>query len=251
MFIDWSGAGALQVVGIHGMPQPPDAIVPALAGVEGARVGVVHLPGYGRSASLDGPYDFDTVATLLEEALGSEPTVLVGMSGGAYRALQLAQRGRLDLRGMVLIGPHPGLATEQERDGFRGFGPLLRSGADVRDLARARWLLDGEAERSEAEEVLAWMDATSREVLARECEAFADAPDLLPSLGALDLPVTLIAGEGDAAVPISLARAVHAALPAAELHVVEGAGHALTVFHGGRVAGLVHRHLSRVAGAPG
>lgn len=240
MKILWRGEGQVNVVAIPGMPQPPTAVEPFLADLDGVRVGQVQLPGYGDTGSTPSKYDFDTVATELADMIGSErPTVLVGISAGSYRALQVALAGTVELLGLVLVSPVAGLSTDDERAALRGLAALLRSQADMTDILRSRWLTEAEAATPEAATVLDWQHATSRGDLARECEGFAQAPYLLPRLRDVSVPVTILTGEHDVAVPLASARKIESALPDCALHVVRDVGHALGVFAAHRSAAVV------------
>jgi pimeloyl-ACP methyl ester carboxylesterase len=72
-----------------------------------------------------------------------------------------------------------------------------------------------------------WLDAAPSEVIAQDLEAFADAPDLVPSLSNLRIPVVARVGAADAATPVAKSEAIVRACPSASLQVVDGAGHAL------------------------
>lgn len=229
MHFDEFGGGERLVVALHGMPQAPEALHDMLRDVRDARILVAHLPGYGQTPANGG--DFDAVTEALVERIGSEPVVLLGVSGGAYRALALALAERVEVCGLVLIAPAVGPTSEEEREAFRSFGPLLRSGADLDPVLTARWLTEEEAKSPLARSVLDWGAATSRENLALECEAYAELPCLLEQLASITLPVTLMVGRHDAATPLALIRSMAAKLPLNTLHVVPDAGHAITTFH--------------------
>lgn len=160
--------------------------------------------------------------------LGVESCALVGFSSGAYRAFAVATRGIvrathiLSIAGLARISPEDAAA-------FRGFAELTRSGATFGTLAADRFLSPGfAATHPEAvEAVTGWLNNTPRDVLAAELMALIDAPDLLPALAALRIPVVARVGTRDLASPVAKSEAIAAACPAATLEVVEDAGHAL------------------------
>jgi pimeloyl-ACP methyl ester carboxylesterase len=73
---------------------------------------------------------------------------------------------------------------------------------------------------------------------ARQFAAIAVATDRTPELGELDVPTVVIHGADDPLITVSGGEATAAAIPDAELVVVEGMGH-----------DLVPRHLERIADA--
>jgi pimeloyl-ACP methyl ester carboxylesterase len=191
----------------------------------------VALPGYGSSPPLPGRYTLEAAeasiaATLL--AGGVKECAVVGFSGGAYRALSLALGRRIAVTRVFCLSGLAGLAPE-EATGFRQFAAAVRAGQDLRPLAAPRFLSPAFA-ASHPEAVRAvgdWLSAASTEVIAGELEAFADAKDLAPSLGALQIPVIARVGSADAAAPVAKSEAIAKACPSGRLEVVDGAGHAL------------------------
>lgn len=227
--VEESGApGGTPLVVLNGIPSSLDWAASFLTRVERSHhVLVPHLPGYGRSPARQ-PYGWGEVISALEEALTSklrEPALLVAFSGGVWRALELAVRGRIGVRGVLGIG---GTAhtPDAERVALRQFASALRAGFDATSIAAERFL----ATRRDAEAVAVvqrWVHATPAAALADELEAFAAEPDLLPRLASLRCPVVLRTGSADVACPPEKARAVGAVVPHARVEIVPGAGHAL------------------------
>ncbi len=246
MYVDWRGDGSGLVVGLHGMPTPPDVMWPALP-VATHRCANVHLPGYGRSPALPGPHDLRDVEDALIAQLDLDGAVLVGFSGGAWRALSLALRDDVQPAALVLMGAFARI-EDQDRPAFAGLIDALRAGVDLSGAVRDRFMTAEEQRRPEAAQVDQWMAATSGDNLADELEALLAADDLAPRLGQLDLPVLVLVGEHDAANPVPLARELAQALPRGELVVIKGAGHAAPVFQPQQVAAAVDDFLARSLG---
>lgn len=190
------------------------------------RVLVPHLPGYGQTPASK-PYSWRAVMNELETLLlerTRQPVIMVGHSAGAWRALELAARGALRVRGLLCLG-----ATAQtpgaERDALRQFAGALRAGFDPTTIAAERLL----AHRRDAEAVGAAqaMVSVAPEALADELEAFAAEPDVLPRLHGLRCPVILRTGSADASCPPAKAHAIAAAISTAHVEVIQGAGHLL------------------------
>lgn len=72
----------------------------------------------------------------------------------------------------------------------------------------------------------------------------ADANDVLPTI---EVPVCIIAAANDSLVPVEQVQRMHAALPDAEWHVVDDAGHAGLLEAGPEIAVTVRRFISRHA----
>lgn len=63
-------------------------------------------------------------------------------------------------------------------------------------------------------------------------------------LGSLEPPVCLIWGDADPLSPVAVGQALHAELPASELHVLASGTHSLARDRADEVAGLIERHLA-------
>lgn len=244
------------VVVIPGSPQP----AADLAGVAAIlarsfRVTSIDPPGYGGSAPVAGPYDIAAVGAELVAALGRagvrEP-VLVGMSAGSYRSLQIAlDHPALGVRGLALLGPLASVAPAHG-DGLRELAAAFEAGADLTDAAFAQFFSPAfvAAQPARCRDIVSRMLASApRAAIAAELRAFAAAPDLLPRLEAVRVPVYLRVGELDQATPVAYAEAIAAALPDARLDVVPGQGHLLHHEDLEGTSAALAAFLSRVHGA--
>ncbi|MFZ5442402.1 MAG: alpha/beta fold hydrolase [Myxococcota bacterium] len=227
--VETHGAGAEAVVLLHGLPSDVGwarSLTPALSAKY--RVLIPHLPGYGQTPPR-APYDWEQVREELATTLsahGASRAALVGFSGGAWRALELAASGGLAPRAVVALGGLASLTTP-ERDGFRQFATALRAGADLRPLAGPRFLARRLNDPAAVAEVQGWLSAAPASAMADELEAIALEPDLEPTLSTLSCPVLARTGTADVACPPDKARAIAVACRHATLELVEGAAHAL------------------------
>jgi 3-oxoadipate enol-lactonase len=218
---------------LHGIPSAPGDFGPLVARLaDGHRVLVPHLPGYGRTPpDAEGPSP-DTILGRLERWLldaGIARADLIGFSGGAYKAVAIALRGRVAVSRLILFAPVVGLDPDAAQS-YRNVAAAARSGAfDPRPSWLDRMASPGLAERdpATAARVLAWLDAAPPAVLCDEIEAMADAADLRPRLGDLTCRVLVCAGLVDQAVPLAWSRDVARRCRHGTLEVVEGAAHAL------------------------
>jgi pimeloyl-ACP methyl ester carboxylesterase len=192
---------------------------------------VFSLPGYGHSAALPAPYDLDRSHEVLEQAIASrvESGVrFVGFSGGGWRAIALALRGRTKVEAIACLGGLAGL-DQPGRDGLAALAALLRDEPEDARAAAASFLCPAHAQAhpEHVQEVAAWFDAISAPDLANELDAFALSADLRPKLGALHMPVLARAGALDAAVPSQASREIASSVRNGSFELVPNAGHSL------------------------
>lgn len=219
---------------LHGMPQAPDDMW-RFGGPLSERytVTVAHLAGYGRTPPWPAPYDIAAVDAALVEALreaGVREPVLIGMSMGSYRALQIAlDHPQLGVRATAHLGPLAFL-DEPSREGMRQSAAALRAGVDLTEPLVQRMFgpAYAEAHPGRCREVIAEMLASvPAEAGADELEAIAEMPDLRPRLGEIRTPVYMRVGELDPASPVAGAEEILERVPNGQLDVVPGCGHLL------------------------
>jgi 2-succinyl-6-hydroxy-2,4-cyclohexadiene-1-carboxylate synthase len=201
-----------------------DILAPALLGHDGT-------PGRPDIRSFEA--EVDRLADLIL-ARGLDRPHLAGYSLGGRLALGLLVRHPSLFRGATLIGASPGLADAGERQARarqdEEWARLLESeGLPTFVAAWAALPLWGSQAGVPARAL-----ADQRRIrlshdphgLARALRVLglAAMPDYRPTLGAIDVPVRLVAGEGDGKF-VELARFMAERLPRGELRVVAGAGH--------------------------
>jgi pimeloyl-ACP methyl ester carboxylesterase len=210
-----------------------------------ARVLIPHMPGYGKTAPRL-TFDWAAVHQELLSSLGSlgvQRPMLVGFSGGAWRALELAGEPQLGCRGVVCLSGIAALEAA-ERDGFRQFAQALRSGADLRPLAGPRFLARRVNDPEAVAAVQGWIEAVAPASLAAELDSLASQPDVLPRVGALACPLLVRNGTSDLVCPPAKARAVSDAARDGQLELVEGAGHALMLEDADQTVTAVTRFIA-------
>lgn len=213
------------------------------------------LPGHGRSADWDGTGDYtglcaDIAATLI----GDEPVDLIGHSGGAVAALQLALDMPENVRTLTLIEPVL-FAVVRDTPAWE---------RHVEAMAPYKAALDaGDRERAAEAFTAIWgtgkpwdqLDEEARQYLADRIHLIdAGMPALADDnfgildegrLEALDLPVMIVIGTESPPVIAEIAEAIAARLPDVGLAEVPGAGHLMTATHPAQLAGLVDVNLGR------
>ncbi len=246
MHLEEHGQGP-SVVLLHGAPSSLDVFDPLVAALtKRYRVLVPHLPGYGKSPA-PVPYTWANTQRELQSLLQRHThgrAVLVGFSGGAYRAMHLALARHLDLAGLVLLAGSAQLDAV-ERDGLRQFAAALRSGLDTRPIAAPRFLSKRINDPEAIASVQSWITASSPSALAAELDAQATEPDLIDRLGVIECPVLLRVGAADQASPPAKSEAIAAKLANATVEVVPDVGHALLLEDEAGTVASVERFMRR------
>lgn len=244
LFIGDSGRGPAVVL-LHGTPSAPDDFQPLIDVLAPRhRVLVPHLPGYGKTPRDAAHGSLDRLIARLEEGIASKgisEAAVVAFSGGAYKAVAMALRGRVKVERLALLAPVIGLDPPVAQ-AYRDMIAAVRAGAfDPRPTWLDRMASPGFAKRDPAgaARIVAWLDAVPLSVLCDELVAVADAPDLRPRVAELGCPLLMAAGTADHAVPFAGSKGV-AALSSRSVFVpIEGAGHALLIEAPDGVVGLL------------
>ncbi|MGH9284948.1 MAG: alpha/beta fold hydrolase, partial [Acidimicrobiales bacterium] len=195
----------------------------------------------------------DDAASLIE-ALGLAPCLLVGSSGGAVVAFEVARRHRHLLRGTVLsepplFGVEPGagrafmgqLAPRLEQALAEG-GPAAGVDAFFSFVCPGLWsaIEEGRKDRYRANAGIGFADLKAPPI------------DLEPAdLAAIDLPVLVLAGTASHPAFGSVARRLAAGLPDARFVELEGSGHVTYAERPDAFARAVAAFATEIAGQAG
>ncbi|WP_219894859.1 alpha/beta fold hydrolase BchO [Aquisediminimonas profunda] len=215
------------------------------------------LPGHGFSVAqgsrgLTLVRSASNVAALLD-TLAISPAVIVGHSAGAAIAVRMAIDGLVQperihaLNGALL--PFPGIAAKL----FPAMAQMLFVNPLVPRLFALQARISGEVGRFLARSTGSQIDAAGAEFYARllrtsgHCAAALgmmanwDLDSLARDLPDLRVPLTLIHGEKDAAIPIKVSRDVSAIVTGAQLVALPGLGHLAHEESPQRVADIIGR----------
>lgn len=208
------------------------------------RLVVVDLPGFGRSPMPPeaGLWTVEAMARILAEVLerisSGRPVILMSHSVGGALALRLALMGRaggLCVSGMIAIAPGFGFTRKELHRLQHAFFP--RSVAEVQELIMR--IAHGRASDHSPGAPQPISDRIARALLHRWSGAglrmlahhtLSNPDAAIVGIGALRrcrVPVLLIHGSEDRILPPGHARRIQRALPGAEVHIIDGAGHAL------------------------
>jgi proline iminopeptidase len=255
LYVDVEGAGLRiedgtpvirpTIVALHGGPGFDQAYLrPDLAPLADlGQLVFLDLRGQGRSAkvapqtcTLEQMAD-DVLAACAH--LGIDRPTLLGHSAGGFVALHAALRGPEAVGRLVLCHTSAALAGEPDPD-----GPTLLERAGPAAVAVAERLFAGDMSEATQEEFarvvgpyyaapghedvparLFPLSPLNREVAEHFFTTLAAHYDLRPHLGRIAVPTLVVAGAHDWVCPPSASRAIAAAVPGAELHVLPDAGH--------------------------
>jgi pimeloyl-ACP methyl ester carboxylesterase len=196
------------------------------------------------------------VALAKLDRYGVERAVIVGHSLGAGVAAWLAVLHPERVRALVLASPGANTAALAGFDrvlaspivGSALCAILLASVGGALATPTVRRLLDRRLGLGQP-----FMRAGSRMLLrpsawrsfvVEQRALFRDLPALEARLREIAAPTTVISGTADKVVPPHAARRLASQIPAAELQLIEGAGHLLPHQHGDAIAAIVARYAT-------
>jgi len=203
---------------------------------------------HGATEATPDPFTYwDSAADLLGllDHLGVGRAVLAGMSQGGFLSLRAALTAPQRVRALVLIDTQPGVENPATLPIYNQLIELWTAPGDppqeVLDTVAAIILgagYDGAA---------AWQDRWRAISDAAVVQAYATLTgredDVQPRIAELTMPALVVHGADDLAIPADVGRAFAAALPDAELVVVDGAGHAANLTHPDAVNAALKRFL--------
>lgn len=192
-------------------------------------------PGAGRSSDPPPSFGLPDFAECLAgfvAALGLDRPHVAGFSFGAALALQLFGRRPGLPSSLILAGGYAGWAGSLPPEVVE---ERLATSLRAAELAPARFvdtlLPTMFSSSASAERVAGFAAAVGRfhpagfQAMARAVAA-ADLRDVLPGI---DVPTLLLTGDEDERSPVTVAEALHAAIPASRLVVMSGVGHVSSV----------------------
>ncbi len=243
---DSGGSGAALVL-VHGLGGDSNSFSPLMDRLGGYRVLRPDLPGAGRSALRPGRAGLKGLASAVRDALraaGVERAHLAGHSMGSLICQHLAADAPGSVLSLTLFGP------------ILEPAPAARRALEERAETAQREGMARIAERTSSESVAvasgdagALARAFVRASLMRQdpagyawhCRALAWAG--AADHGAIACPTMLIAGESDPVAPVATAETLKDRIGGAELEILPGIGHWMTIEMPGRSADALTRHL--------
>jgi pimeloyl-ACP methyl ester carboxylesterase len=240
------------VVLLHGLGGSRIAWEPQLAALgDRWRVVAWDMPGYGASASPDGPLSFgalaDAVAQLID-LVAAERAHVVGLSFGGMVAQHAALRHPDRVASLALLSSSPafGLDGTTAQDWRAARLAPLDAGRTPSDFADD--VLRAIAGPHISPEALAGQRAAMERISADGLRAAIDClvtHDTRADLPRIAAPALVLAGALDEETPVTYAQVLADGIPGARLEVIEGAGHLLSAEAPDAVNALLAEHLER------
>lgn len=227
---------------LHAFPLAADMWQPQLAdALSSWRVIAPDLRGFGGSSpddtggqvpSPEAPFSIEDLAgdvlSLLDH-LRISTAVVCGLSMGGYVAFAIHRLAPQRLRGLVLADTRPDPDTEAGREGRRGMlATLARDGTPAVAEAMLPRLLGRTSHASRpdlVERVRTLIVAQPAPAVGAAIVRLMTRPDSTATLGAIDCPVLIVAGEEDEITGPEVARQMHGQVAGAELALIRHAGH--------------------------
>lgn len=247
IYYELHGAGQ-PVLFIHGFPLSSKLWEPLIEPMkDDYRLILPDLRGFGQSegsaeASM-GRYAED-LAALLDEIGEEGPVVLVALSMGGYIAFEFFRRFPERVHALVLADTrHQADDEAGRRNRHTSAEKALAEGSQA--------IADEMAEKLFARQAPDTLRAQWREIMAKTApqsiaaaqRAMAARPDSTETLARVNRPTLIVVGEEDRLTPPEAARQMQAALAAAELEIVPGAGHMTPVEQPQRFVALLQQFL--------
>jgi YbgC/YbaW family acyl-CoA thioester hydrolase len=228
--LDEAGQSGVPVLFVHGYPLDRTMWRAQLEGITGHHLLAPDLRGFGVSPLGGGGTTLaqhaDDLAALLD-VLEINQVVFAGLSMGGYLAFEFLRRHRDRVRGLVLMDTKAEADDEAGRAGRdAAIVKVAEEGAGAIAAAMGEKLFAQGTPPNVREAMARQMAGSSVSGIMAALVAMrdrADSTDLLPSLAGL--PTLVIVGAEDQLTPPAAAERMVAAIPGAELVVVEGAGH--------------------------
>jgi pimeloyl-ACP methyl ester carboxylesterase len=192
-------------------------------------------PGCGQSSDPSGPFGTSEVALVLAgfiEELGLEQPHVLGLSWGSGIALELYRVAPTLPRSLVVASGYAGWAGSLSKEALaQRLDAYLTASRRPPDEALREWgagLFSPTAPQELIDEVLAISSEFHPGALAELARSFAET-DLRPVLPTIQVPTLVLHGDADTRSPLSVGRALHAAIPGAQLVVLPDVGHVSNV----------------------
>jgi pimeloyl-ACP methyl ester carboxylesterase len=214
---------------IHAFPVDAEMWEPQVSALRGEiDVLAPSLPGFGGTPPGEDVMTMDAAADAVAAELdraGVDRAVVGGLSIGGYVAFSLWRRHRTRVAGLALADTRAEPDDDAGRERRRGVAEKARTQGSGPIAEEPPPLLSDGADAELWDRVKAMIRRQPGEAIAAASLGMAERPDSRPILAEIDVPVTVIVGSADALTPPPMSESMAAAIPVAELVVLEGAGH--------------------------
>lgn len=207
--------------------------------------------GQGRSEVTETGYDLEQLtqdAVAFIEALDVGAVHFVGLSMGGFIGMRLASRRPELLKSLTLMCTSAD--TESNRLKYSLMTLVFQLGGRKLIHKRLMKVLFGktflsdpgrQSEKERWSQHLLHLPTT----ISKSVSAVIHRSGVADELSTIELPVLILAGEEDMAIPVEKARSLHERITGSVLHIIPGSGHSITIEQPDVVNRLMEEFLSR------
>lgn len=202
------------------------------------QVVLIDLPGHGQSEAI-ACFDLEHLSAEIIKVVPEEPCCWLGWSLGATIVLDIYQRFPEKYLALVLLAGNPHFIGVDDWPGMNSeFFKAFRSSIEKNgDSALLRFLLlqlegsnKAKALAKKLKQAFLQYEIPSKDTLLDGLDILRNA-DLRMAFSATKCPVSLILGENDGLVPVSVGQVMQEILSGSQLNVIKGAGHVPFMSH--------------------
>lgn len=207
--------------------------------------------GQGRSEVTETGYDLEQLtqdAVAFIEALNVGAVHFVGLSMGGFIGMRLASRRPELLKSLTLMCTSAD--TESNRLKYSLMTLVFQLGGRKLIHKRLMKVLFGktflsdpgrQSEKERWSQYLLHLPTT----ISKSVSAVIHRSGVADELSSIELPVLILAGEEDMAIPVEKARSLHERITGSVLHIIPGSGHSITIEQPDVVNRLMEEFLNR------
>ncbi len=255
-YLEGGASDGPTVLFIHGFSDSKDSFVEvAQAFVDGHRVVLLDLPGFGEATSpLDFHYDLDAFAGVVAgfcEAIGLSEFHVVGSSLGGAVAVQLTLDHPAWIRSVTLVGaaglrmPTPSLLQRRLDEGDNPFvaHTVEEHGAFMQLVLERQPPIPGPIRLHMADEFIA-RAGLNEKIMA---DLLVGDQDLTPRLPEIDVDTLVLWGDCDRVIDISAGRVYRDEVAKARMLIFHGIGHCPQYEAPARTGRYIRRFLDDIS----
>jgi pimeloyl-ACP methyl ester carboxylesterase len=249
LYYEDTGGSGPAIIFSHGIMLDGTMFAPQVAALRDRyRCIVWDERGHGKTAGETlAPFSYydsaDDLAALLA-LLGVGSAILVGVSQGAFLGMRCALTHPEQVRALVLIATQTGIDDPATLQGYeKMLDAWIANKLPDQIAATFEHILFGAGWPGAAPWKTKWRTMIEPNIRAG-FDALARRDDIGDKVSAIHVPTLIIHGDADNAIPLGKAQAMQAAIPNAELVVVEG-GHSINMTNPAPVNEAIETFLIR------
>ena len=234
---------------LHAFPLDASMWAPQVAAL-GREVQIVaaNAPGFGGTPLANEATSMDEASDQAARdlaAAGIDRAVVVGLSMGGYVAFSFWRRHRDRVLGLVLANTKSGADDEAGRERRRALAARLKEEGNGFLVDNPPPLLSTGAPQELWAQVRDLIRAQPADSIAAASLGMAERVDSTPDLAAIDVPTLVVTSSGDTLIPPEATTPMASQIPAAQLAVIEGAGHLSNLEAPEEFNRVLREHLQR------